>query len=150
MEHAKLDISLKMKNKKYLLDTNVLIDFMDGVPEVVDHVLHVGTKQCCISVISLHELYYGAYLAKDRKEEYFEKELKKISILLDYFTVLPLKTNGDLYGHIKYELKKKGMPVDEFDMVIASHAVSEGLTVVTDNVKHFDNMPDVKVVNWTE
>ena len=56
MEHAKLDISLKMKNKKYLLDTNVLIDFMDGVPEVVDHVLHVGTKQCCISVISLHTL----------------------------------------------------------------------------------------------
>ena len=42
------------------------------------------------------------------------------------------------------------MPVDEFDMVIASHAVSEGLTVVTDNVKHFENMPDVKVVNWTE
>ena len=94
---------------------------MDGVQEVVGHVLHVGTKQCCISVISLHELFYGAHLAKERKEEYFEKELKK-----------------------------KGKPIDEFDMVIASHAVNEGLTVVTDNIKHFENMPDVKVVNWTE
>lgn len=40
MEHAKSDTSLKMKNKKYLLDTNVLIDFMDGVPEVVELNLH--------------------------------------------------------------------------------------------------------------
>ena len=110
--------------------------------------MRVGTKQCCISVISLHELFYGAHLAKERKEEYFEKELKKINILLDYFTVLPLKTNGEIYWHIKYELKKKGKPVDEFDMVIASHAVSEGLTVVTDNIKHFENMPNVKVVKW--
>ena len=66
-----------MKNRQYLLDTNILIDFLDGVPSVVEHVLKVGTLQCCISVISMHELYYGAYLAKDRKEEYFEKELQK-------------------------------------------------------------------------
>ena len=77
----------------------------------------------CMNYIMEH------FSPKIRKEEYFEKELKKISILLDYFTVLPLKTNGEIYGHIKYELKKKGKPVDEFDMVIASHAVSEGLTL---------------------
>ena len=51
---------------------------------------------------------------------------------------------------IEYALKKKGKPVDEFDMVIAGHALSEGLTVVTDNIKHFENMPDVKVENWME
>ena len=137
-----------MKSKKYLLDTNVLIDFLDGVPSVVEHVLNVGTKKCCISVISLHELYYGAYLAKEKKEEYFEKETMKINKLLEYFTLLPLGTKGMAYGRIKSALRKKGKPVDEFDMVIAGQALSEGLTVVTDNIKHFENMPDVKIENW--
>lgn len=139
-----------MTNKKYLLDTNILIDFLNEVPSVVEKIILVGTRQCCISVISLHELYYGAQLAREKKEEYYYKELEKINTLLEYFKVLTLKTNGEEYAHIKYSLRKKGKPVDEFDMLIAAHAVSEGLTVVTDNLKHFQNMPDVKVENWLE
>ena len=96
-----------MKNKKYLLDTNVLIDFLDGVPSIVKNVLNVGTKNCCISVISLHELYYGAYLAKEKKEEFFEKETMKINKLLEYFTLLPLETKGVAYAHIKFALRKR-------------------------------------------
>lgn len=139
-----------MKNKQYLLDTNILIDFMDGVPAVIEHVLRVGTQQCCISVISLHELYFGAYLAKEKKEEYFDKEIQKINKLLEYFTVLSLDTTGEAYARIKHTLRKQGKPVDEFDMVIAGHALNKGLTVVTDNIKHFENMPEVKVENWME
>jgi tRNA(fMet)-specific endonuclease VapC len=139
-----------MKNKQYLLDTNILIDFMEGVPAVVEHVLQVGTQQCCMSVISLHELYFGAHLAREKKEEYYDREIKKINKLLEYFTVLSLETKGEHYGRIKYALRKIGKPVDEFDTVIAGHAISEGLTVVTDNLKHFENMPDVKIENWME
>lgn len=135
-------------NKRYLLDTNILIDFLDGVPSAVKQILKIGTQQCCMSVISLHELYFGAYLAKEKKEEYFDKEIKKINKLLEYFTVLPLDTKGEVYGKIKYALRKMGKPVDEFDMIIASHAISEGLTIVTDNIKHFENIPDIKVENW--
>ena len=138
------------ENRKYLLDTNTLIDFLNEVPTVVNHILEVGTHQCCISVISLHELYYGAYLAREKKEDYFMRELEKINILLEYFTVLDLKTNGEEYARIKYELRKKGKPVDEFDMIIAGQAASEGLTVVTDNIKHFENMPEVRIENWRE
>ena len=76
--------------------------------------------------------------------------MEKINALLEYFTVLHLNTHGREYAHIKYVLRKKGMPVDEFDMLIAAHAVSEGLTIVTDNIKHFKNMPNVKVENWME
>ena len=137
-------------NKNYLLDTNILIEFLEENPSVVEHVLKVGSRQCCMSVISLHELFYGAYLAKEKKKAYYDMEIQKINILLDHFAVLPIKTNGESYGKIKYALRKKGKPVDEFDMLIASQAVSEGLTVVTDNIKHFENMPDVKVVNWME
>lgn len=139
-----------MKNKQYLLDTNILIDFMEDVPAVVEHVLQVGTKQCCMSVISLHELYFGAYLAGEKNKIFYDKEISKINKLLEYFTVLSLETTGGAYGRIKYALRKKGKPVDEFDMVIAGHAISEGLIIVTDNIKHFENMPDVKVENWME
>ena len=139
-----------MKNKQYLLDTNILIDFMEGVPAVVEHVLQVGTQQCCMSVISLHELYFGAHLAREKKEEYYDREIRKINKLLEYFTVLSLEDKGEYYGRIKYALRKKGKPVDEFDIVIAGHASSEGLTVVTDNLKHFENMPDVKIENWLD
>ena len=137
-----------MENKQYLLDTNILIDFMDDVPAVVERVLQIGTRQCCLSVISLHELYFGAYLAGERNKKFYDREINKINKLLEFFTVLSLETTGEAYGRIKYALRKKGKPVDEFDMVIASHALSEGLTIVTDNIKHIENMPDVKVENW--
>ncbi len=139
-----------MTNKRYLLDTNILIDFLKEIPSVVEKILQVGTDQCCISVISLHELYFGAQLAREKKQEYYYQELERINTLLEYFTVLNLKTHGEEYARIKYALRKKGKPVDELDMLIAAHAVSEGLTVVTDNIKHFKDMPDVKVENWME
>ena len=52
---------------------------------------------------------------------------------------MEVKTKGEEYARIKYALKKKGKLVDEFDMVIAGQAISEGLIVVTDNLKHFDH-----------
>ena len=138
----------KMDNIKYLLDTNTLIDFMDGIPSVVDNVLKVGTRQCCISVISLHELFFGAYLAREKKTEYFENEIKKINKLIEYFAVLPLADSSNRYGYIKYALRKKGKTVDDFDLIIAAQAYNEGLIVVTDNMKHFEDIPDIKAENW--
>lgn len=137
-----------MKNKLYLLDTNILIDFLDGVPSVIDHVLKAGINACYISSVSIHELYYGAYLAKEKKLEYYEKEINKINKLIEYFDVLNLSEKAEQYGQIKYSLKKKGEMIDEFDMLIAGQALSEGLTVVTDNVKHFNRIAGLKIVNW--
>ena len=137
-----------MKNKQYLLDTNILIEFMKGNDAVVEQILKVGTERCCISVVSLQELYFGAYKAKEKKQEYYEKELMRIGKLRERFTVLPLPEEADGYGRIKMALYKKGKPVDEFDMLIGGHALTAGLTVVTDNVKHFELMPSVKVENW--
>lgn len=137
-----------MGNVKYLLDTNILIDFMGGAPSVVEHVLKAGIRQCCISVISLHELYFGAYLAREKKEAYYENEIKKINKLTERFAVLPVRDSSERYGYVKYLLQKKGKPVDDFDLVIAAQAYSAGLTVVTDNIKHFENIPGLKVENW--
>lgn len=110
--------------------------------------MNVGIDHCCMSVISLHELYFGAYYAKTKKPEYFEKEMKRIDKLLERFTVLPLPEKADGYAQIKMMLRSSGKLADEFDMIIGGQALTSGLIVVTDNVKHFDPMPEVKVENW--
>ncbi|MBO7597904.1 MAG: PIN domain-containing protein [Bacteroidales bacterium] len=139
-----------MENKKYLLDTNILIEFLNGNDSVVEHIIKEGTRHCCMSVVSLQELYYGAYYAKTIKEEYFDKEIKRINKLLNRFEVVSLPSEADGYGQIKATLRKAGRIADEFDMLIGGQALFNNLIVVTDNIKHFELMPDIKVENWVE
>ena len=103
-----------------------------------------------MSTISLHELYYGAQLAREKKEEYFIKEMNKISRLLEDIDVHPLAADGKDYAEIKHLLKEQGNMIDDFDIVIAGQAISEGLIVVTDNIKHFNRIEGLKVENWIQ
>ena len=139
-----------MRSKQYLLDTNILIDILNDIPVVMEKLELIGTQKCCMSTISLHELYYGAQLAKEKKEEYFVKEMNKISKLLGVIDVHPLAADGQDYARIKHLLKEHGNMIDDFDIVIAGQALSEGLTVVTDNVKHFGRIEGLKIENWME
>ena len=139
-----------MTSKQYLLDTNILIDILNSIPKVMENLERVGIQRCCMSTISLHELYWGAQLAREKKEEYFAKEMNKISRLIEDIDVHPLSADGKDYAVIKHLLKEQGSMIDEFDIVIAGQAISEGLTVVTDNVKHFNRIPGLKIENWME
>ena len=139
-----------MRDKQYILDTNTLIEFAIGSTEVTTKVLNTGFAKCCMSVVSLHELYFGALLARQKSERYYLQEIGRINKLLKCFDVLHLPVKAQDYAQGKLALRKKGKPVDEFDMVIAGQAIDAGLIVVTDNVKHFENMPGVKIENWVE
>ena len=139
-----------MNSKQYILDTNILIDILNDIPIVMEKLERVGIGKCCMSTISLHELYYGAQLAREKKEEYFVKEMNKISRLLQDMEVHPLAADGKDYARIKHLFKMHGSMIDDFDIVIAGQALSEGLTVVTDNVKHFSRIEGLKIENWME
>ena len=139
-----------MTSKQYLLDTNILIDILNDSPTVMEKLERVGIHRCCMSVISLHELYYGAQLAREKKEEFFVKEMNKISRLIEDIDVHPLAADGKDYANIKHLLKEQGNMIDDFDIVIAGQAISEGLIVVTDNVKHFGRIEGLKLENWME
>lgn len=139
-----------MTSKQYLLDTSILIDILNSSPKVMENLERVGIHQCCMSTISLHELYWGAQLAREKKEEYFVKEMNKISRLIEDIDIHPLSADGKDYAKIKHLLKEYGSMIDEFDIVIAGQAISEGLTVVTDNIKHFNRIPGLKIENWME
>jgi tRNA(fMet)-specific endonuclease VapC len=57
-------------------------------------------------------------------------------------------TGGWQYRPRRAALAKKGVPLDAYDGMIAAHALSLGLTLVTDNVKHFKRVPGLRVENW--
>lgn len=132
------------------MDTNTLIEINAGTPSVISHLLAVGAESCCMSVISLYELYYGAHYAKRIKTEYYEREMKMIHKLLEQFHVLGLPENGGEYAELKNVLRETGLLIDEFDMLIAGQALTEGLTIVTDNLKHFNRIPNLTIENWME
>lgn len=135
------------ENRRYLLDTNVLIEIIHGNRTVINHVLTVGTKACAVSVISVHELYFGAYHAPT--EKYFFQEMDRIKLLLSRFEILPLPDTPDDYGRIKTTLRNHGQIVDEFDMVIAGQTLFNDMIVVTNNLKHFKGIDNLLVEDWS-
>ena len=76
--------------------------------------------------------------------------MKRISKLLEDIDVHPLAADGTDFAMFKHLLKKGGNMIDDFDIIIAGQAFSEGLTVVTDNLKHFGRIPGLRVENWRE
>ena len=134
-----------MKKRTYLLDTNTLIEIARRNMRVMKHLEKVGLERCCISVISLYELYFGAYNAP---EPYVAQELASVNMMRQQFGVLPLPMNGDEYGSIKAKLLKNGEMIDEFDILIAATAIKEKMIVVTDNIKHFSRIQGIKIENW--
>ena len=127
---------------KYLLDTNVLISMFRNYGDVRSHILSVGFKNCCVSEISIAELFYGA--AKGGRQKNYE-DIKNV---LRQFEIVPIYPSLEKYGIIKAELERKGLRIDEFDLLIGATAIQNQLVVVTANVKHLERIPDIIVENW--
>jgi len=130
----------------YLLDTDTVIYSLKGQAMVRENLrLHLNDT-LNISVITLMELYYGAY-----KSQRIASNLAKINALENGLEVLPVgRETVDIFGLLKTSLEKSGIPLDDFDIIIASCALSHNLVLVTNNVKHFQRIDGLKLTNWTE
>ena len=128
----------------YLLDTNILSDLIrhpDGL--VARRVEQVGQKEIFTSIIVAAELRYGC--AKKGSA----KLLERVQGLLETIPVLSLDMPTDAqYGLIRAELEAAGQPIGMNDLLIASHALALGLTLVTDNTSEFSRVRGLKVENW--
>lgn len=127
---------------KYLLDTNVLISMFRNYGDVRSRILSAGFKNCCVSEISIAELFYGA--AKGGRQKNYED----INNVLRQFEIVPIYPCLEKYGIIKAELERKGLRIDEFDLLIGATALQNQLVVVTANVKHLERIPSITVENW--
>jgi len=128
----------------YLLDTDILIYSLKGIPKVIENFkLHADAPKS-ISVISYGELIYGA-----NKSVQIASNLAKVHRLQEIFPIIDAsKAILECFGTLKAQLSQKGVTVADFDLLIGSTAITLGYTVVTNNEKHFSKIPDLKMVNW--
>ena len=129
----------------YLIDTDTLIYNLKGNEAVKDNLKRHLEDPLKISVITLMELYFGAY-----KSEKVSVNLAKVRTLENTFEIIETnKNSAETYGMLKASLEKSGTSLDDFDLIIASCALAYNLTLVTNNVKHFNRIEGLKLTNWT-
>lgn len=128
----------------YMLDTNICIYVMKNYPQDLRDRFNALAEQLCISSITLGELHYGAEKSARRIEN-----LQAIEHFAARLDVLPFGDKAAAhYGQVRAELDRAGTPCGPHDMQIGGHARSEGLIVVTNNMREFVRMPGVRSENW--
>ena len=130
---------------KYMLDTNICVYFIKKKPvSVMKKFYEELDTGLCISAITLAELKYGI-----EKSQAFEKNKAVLQEFLEVIPVLPFPVSAaDTYGKIRSYLEKRGTPIGMMDMLIAAHAKTENLILVTNNTREFERVPDLKLENW--
>ena len=134
-----------MANYRYLLDTNILSDLIKNPRGVVaERMLSSGLEvYCCTSIIVACELRYGAAKKQSPKLSF------NVEQVLNSLPVLPLEESVDkVYAETRVNLERRGLPIGQHDLLIAAHALSLGLTVVTANEREFTRVENLKVENW--
>ncbi|PSH56089.1 type II toxin-antitoxin system tRNA(fMet)-specific endonuclease VapC [Phyllobacterium endophyticum] len=129
---------------RYMLDTNICIYVMKSYPLQLRDKFNALAEQLCISSITLGEMHYGA-----EKSARTIENLKAIEHFVSRLEILPFAAAAAVhYGQIRADLERAGTPCGSHDMQIGGHARSEGLVVVTNNMREFIRMPGVLTENW--
>jgi len=128
---------------KYLLDTNVCIHFFRGRFNLIDKIEAVGIRQCAISEITLAELVFGAENSDNPK-----KNIDIVDRFASQLTILPIFEAISKYGKEKARLRKSGIMISDFDLLIGCTATENQLIMVTENVKEFERINGIRIENW--
>ncbi len=127
--------------KKYLIDSDILINFLKGKQEVVEILSKIPINELYISRINYTELIYGAYNSTK-----INQNLKVIEPFLDSFEVLEFtKISSLIFAKEKARLKKGGNIIADMDLMIASIAIENDCTLISNNIKHFDRIQNLKL-----
>lgn len=129
---------------KYLLDTNIAIYVIKRRPVEALKTFNTNAARMAISVVTLAELLHGA--------EKSSQPVANLAVVEDFCSrleVLPYTAKAaQHYGSIRAALERLGQPIGINDLHIAAHARSEGLVMVTNNVKEFSRVPALQIENW--
>lgn len=132
---------------KYLLDTNICIYIIKRKPAIVlEKFKELSLGSVAISTITLAELEYGIHKSvnPDKNLEALNQFLIPLDIkAFDYDATIT-------YGKIRADLEKKGTPIGPLDTLIAAHALSLGMTLITNNEKEFNRIAELKIENWAK
>ena len=129
---------------KYMLDTNTCIYIIKRKPvDVIDRFRRLQISQVSVSSITLSELEYGVIKSSKPQQNHLA--------LAQFLAPMEILPYGDAvaqhYGKLRVHLEKQGTPIGSLDMLIAAHALSTGCILITNNVKEFERVPNLKINN---
>ena len=129
---------------KYVLDTNIAIYVIKRRPIELLEVFNQRANQMSISSITLAELLHG--VEKSSKLGY---NLRQVESFVSRLEVLEYARKAAAhYGDIRADLERKGTPIGVNDLHIAGHARSEGMVLVTNNLREFEHVEGLRLENW--
>ena len=115
-------------------------------PKVIRRFKNTDVGVVGISAITVSELQYGVSKSKQKKQN-----SKRLEEFLIPFEVLPYdEAASKCYGEIRSKLEKQGLTIGPLDLLIAAHALSQDLVLITNNEKEFKRIEALKIANWAQ
>lgn len=131
--------------KRFLLDTNICIAYLKASdPKLIERLVQHLPEDFVLCSVVKAELEFGAYKSQHR----FINE-QKLEIFFSQFDSYPFNDEpAKIYGGLRYTLEKLGKPIGPNDLMIASIALQNDLTLVTRNISEFERVPNLKIEGW--
>ena len=130
---------------KYLLDTNICIYIINKRPaSVLDTIRSKHPDEISISSITIAELNYGA----ERSRNPHQNRIAILEFLIPFSLLDFDQRSASYYGKIRKTLESKGTPIDPMGLLLASQAAAYNLIFVTNNIKEFKRIDNLRLENW--
>jgi tRNA(fMet)-specific endonuclease VapC len=132
---------------RYMLDTDTCSYIMRRSHDaLLKKLAKIPVSDVCISVITKSELLYGIEVSPKRQQDE-----AAVEALLRYVEVLDFPDEASShYAKIRADLKSRGVMIGANDLLIAAHARSLGITLITNNTREFRRVRDLAIENWTK
>ena len=128
---------------RYMLDADTVSYALRGHGRVGARLLAHQPSDLCISAITLAELNFGAEAKRSQKIH------RAIRSFTKDVAVVPFdEAAAERFGVVAAALATRGQPIGLYDTLVAAHALRLGLTVVTNNTRHFSRVPGLAIENW--
>ena len=133
---------------KYLVDTDWIIRFLRGQKQTVEVLSRLYEEGFAISIISFSEVYEGIYRFEGVKRKELEENFQNF---LTGIQILNIDENiARIFAEQRAKLRKENKLIDNFDLLIGSTALYYNLELLTDNVKHFERIENLKLRNFND
>ena len=125
------------------LDTNIVIAYLNGQETIA------ARLKSCLPDVAISSLVFGELLYGARASQKTEENLARLYQFLRIVDVVDFdQTSAEEYSKIRLALRKKGRPTGEMDVLVAAIALAHHAILVTDNVKHFQQIEGLTLENW--
>jgi tRNA(fMet)-specific endonuclease VapC len=128
---------------RFMLDADTVSYAIRGRGRVAAELLRHRPSELCLSSITLAEIQFGAEAKRSQKLRHAIRNFVKDMQVLPFDEPAAVR-----FAVVAAALGHKGTPIGSFDTLVAAHALSLGLTVITNNTKHFSRVPGLKLENW--